>query len=217
MKTRWVLTIAIVAAGVGGWAGFGLADEEPGGGSHEEMMAKLHAPGPGQAVLEPMVGDWDATTTMYGEPGTEPQTGKGSARNEWTMGGRIMRVSFEGEFFGEKFQGEGHMGHDNFVKEYQSTWIDSMSTNIYWSTGSYDAETKQLTMKGVWKSPMGEMPQRMVYTIVSDDEYTLESYGTMGEQEMLQMKIVFMRKVRVATNRCCPPRRKLPYTGTRRP
>ncbi len=222
MKIRWVLTIAITAAGVGGLAGFGLADEEGGGGEMDEVMAmilKLHEPGPHQAVLEPMVGEWNAVTTMYSEPGKEPQTGEGTARNEWTAGGRILRVSFDGDFFGEPFHGEGHMGHDNHMKEYQSTWIDSMSTNIYTSTGSWDAEKKQLTMKGVWRAPepIGDMAQRMVYTLVGPDEYTLESYGTMGEHEMLHMKIVFTRKKAEAATRCCPPRKKLPYTGTRRP
>lgn len=231
MNTRCVWMLVIVATSLGGWTGFSLADEEAAGGpSHEEMMAeliKLHAPGPAQAVMDPLAGEWDAKTYMHMEPGKPPQEGTGSARNEWIHEGRMMRVSFEGDFMGMPFRGEGHMGHDNFVKEYQSTWTDSMSSNIYTSTGSWNAEAKQLTLKGVWKGPMGDMPQRMVYTLVGPDEYTLESYGTMGEQEMLQMKMVFTRKAAAATaaaasatttTRCCPPRRaRIPYTGSRRP
>ena len=62
--------------------------------------------------------------------------------------------------------------------------------------------------------------------LVGPDEYTIESYGTMGEQEMLHMKIVFTRKAPsvvitqpVGTSwRCCPPRRsRAPYSGARRP
>ncbi|MDJ0974335.1 MAG: DUF1579 family protein [Planctomycetota bacterium] len=217
MRIRWVCAVAIVAVGMGGWAGFSLADEtQP---NQDEMMAMLiemHKPGPAQAAIDSLAGEWSAKTFMHMKPGEPPVEGKASARNEWIHDGRMMRVSFQGEFMGEPFQGEGHLGHDNYVKEYQSTWTDSMSSNIFTSTGSYDAATKKLTMEGMWKSPMGDMPQRMVYTLVGPDEYTLESYGIMGDQAVLQMRIVFSRKAAAASNRCCP-KKKMPYTGTRRP
>ena len=150
-------------------------------GAEAEMMAKwtAHAtPGEGHKVLEGMIGKWNATSKFWMDPAAPPQESKGTAESTWVLGNRFVQQTFAGEMMGEKFTGLGFTGYDNTAKVYVNTWMDSMTTSIMYSTGTWDAAKKELTSKGEYADPMTgkNKTYRSVMKVVSDDQHVFEMH-----------------------------------------
>jgi hypothetical protein len=164
-----VLTLWVVSAGI--------AQE-----SHQidpEMMEaymKLNAPNENHEFLENFVGEWVVTTTAWMQPGAEPISSVGTAKAAMIIGGRFLKVDFEGTMFGQPFEGILIMGYDSYQKKNISFWIDSSSTAFYLTEGSRKEGTKKIVETGVWQDPMGgeDMNVRNTTILVSKDEYKFE-------------------------------------------
>jgi hypothetical protein len=145
MKTfRGILVLAAVAA-----MAFPALAEDPAADQQAmmEMMEKLATPGEMHKKLEPFIGKFDVEAKFWMAPGTEPMASVGKAHHEWILGGRYIAQHFEGEFMGQSFKGLGTTGYDNYRKEYLSTWIDSMSTTMMFTTGQLEGNTWTYTGK----------------------------------------------------------------------
>ena len=62
--------------------------------SPEEAMARateLGTPGEGHARLQPLVGTFASTMTMWLEPGSAPVVSKGTSVKHWVLGGRSLQ------------------------------------------------------------------------------------------------------------------------------
>ena len=137
-------------------------------------------PGPGHAVLEPMIGHFAATTTVF-MPDMPPEVTNGTCRNEWSLDGRFVETHYEGSMMGMPFTGRGFMGHDNATGEYVSVWLDSMTTSIMpvaRGTASADGRTitSYLSMPNFMTGEMETM--REVTTIHGPDHHTFEMFVT---------------------------------------
>ncbi len=125
----------------------GLAAAILGASSSPVLAQDFPQPVKEHELLKREVGVWDATSRFWLAPGTEPQQSKGVETCE--MCGPFWLLStYEGEFGGIKFVGKGQLGYDKETGKFVSTWIDSMVEDMLSSTGTYNAETKEMTLTG---------------------------------------------------------------------
>lgn len=162
----------------------------------DDPMTKYGTPGNQHLKLEAFIGEWEGQLKMWGAPGAEPQTSKTKATIRMDMDGRYLRANHTGEFEGAPFRGQSVWGYNNLRKQYESTWIDSMSTGIMFSTGQADAAGRVFTFTGEADDPMSgkTVKEREVATVIDDDTWKLEAFrpGTDGK-EARTMEIVFKR------------------------
>ena len=94
-------------------------------------------------------------------------------------------------------KGQSTLAYDNARKMYMLTWIDNFGSGILLMTGSYDAATKTLSLKGKQTNPVngvdGEIREEIKY--IDDNAYTITMYGPgMNGKEMKMMEGIFRRK-----------------------
>jgi hypothetical protein len=199
MRTYAILTVVAVVAAGAFFAGTAVTKEEPAPAapapSPDDLMAKmmeLGKPGPHHEHLKPFVGEWTAVAKSWHGPG-EPNVSEGHSSNQMILGGRFLGYQWKGNMGPMEFQGIGALGYDNFKKEYQAIWMDSMSSSIYYTAGQASEDGKTITLKGTWESPMGKLPNRMVYELLGPDSYRITSYTNMGRGELKDMELTFTR------------------------
>jgi Protein of unknown function (DUF1579) len=141
-------------------------------------------PGPEHEVLKKLEGTWDATMKIMG------MESKGTMVWKMDVGGLWLTSNFEGDFGGMKFHGRGFDSYDSMKKKYVAVWVDSMSTSPMTMEGTYDKDTKTLTMAGEGPGPDGKpMKFKMVSEMKDDDN--VHSKMTMGAESF---EIVYKRK-----------------------
>ena len=101
-------------------------------------------PGPEHQVLKDLVGTWDATVEMA-SPGAPPSTSKGIETVKAIGNGLWVVTDFKSEMMGQPFEGHGVSGYDGVKKKYVGTWVDSMTTSLIVSEGTFDADKKTAT------------------------------------------------------------------------
>lgn len=147
-------------------------------------------PGPEHEMLKKMEGTWGATIKMEGD-----ET-KGTATYKMECGGLWLMSDFQGEFFGQKFQGRGMDGFDPEKKKFVSVWVDSMSSRPMMLEGTYDKEKKTMTMTGEGPGPDGKpVKQKTVTQQVDNDHQTFTMYfvGADGQENKV-LTIEYVRK-----------------------
>jgi hypothetical protein len=169
----------------------------------QEMMEKMGTPGPNHQLLGGMVGEWTADCKFWMAPGAPPTESKGTASNTWDMGKRFVKQDFNGTFTMDPsappmpFHGIGYTGYDNQKQKFVSTWIDTMSTGIMYSEGTYDSSSKTFTFSSDCVDPMTNQPSKMtnVIKIVDDNTHTFTMSGTGPDGKDRKMgEITYRRK-----------------------
>ncbi len=156
---------------------------------------------PEHAMLQQLVGTWDATvTTMM--PGAPPQTSSATTVYR-AIGETWVECDFRGEMMGMTFIGHGVDGYDTLKKKYVGTWVDSMSNEILVTEGTHDAATNSTTMAAVGHDPAtgAEMHYRMVSEMLGNDAFTFHM-NVEGEDGKYfeMMKIEYKRRTVAYTN-----------------
>ncbi|HET6202340.1 MAG TPA: DUF1579 domain-containing protein [Planctomycetota bacterium] len=167
--------------------------------SMDDMMAawkKAGAVNENHRLLEPLAGEWTETTKMYMDPSAPPMESTGTYSGRMIFGGRFLAMEHRGKMMEEPMEGRMTLGYDNLKKRYVSTWIDSMSTGIYVSEGTYDAGTKTLTLTGEMDDPMtgGKTKYRGVWRVGEKDRTYFEWYDTREGKETKSWETVYTRK-----------------------
>lgn len=148
-----------------------------------EAMQRMGAVGENQKRLEALAGEWTTETKMWMDPSQPPMSSPGTNSNRMLMGGRYLQSVFKGDAMGQVFEGLGTMGYDNLAGKYVATWIDSMTTGIFFATGAYDPATKTITLHGTTPDPMAPktfIKVRSTTRFVDADTYLFEWYETHG-------------------------------------
>lgn len=176
-------------------------DQPPMDPKMAEMMEKFKAfstPTEKHKVLDAIVGNWDHTVTSWMGPDSPAETSTGTTENTWIMDGRFVKGKTSGMFMGTPFEGLSLVGYDNLKKEYQTVWIDNMSTGMMTGTAEYDEAAKTLTDKGHFSCPMvgGDRTYRSITTLKDNDHYTYEMYmnDPASGKEFKAMEITYTRK-----------------------
>jgi hypothetical protein len=162
-----------------------------------EAMMKAATPGEAHKKLEKMIGTWDATVKMYGQPGAPAQESTGISEAKSVLGGRWIQETFNGNFMGMPFSGIGYTGYDNMKKQYVGTWMDSMSTSMMTSTGTADATGKTYEFNSTMDDPMTgkSAPVKSKVTVVDDNKHVMEMWAPGPDGKMFKMmEITYTRK-----------------------
>lgn len=162
----------------------------------ENPLEKYAKPGEEHKMLAKSAGTWKAHVKFWMKPGEAPDESDGIMKKKMIMGGRFLEEEFTGKFGDQKFTGGGLVGYDIRKKKYVNVWVDSMSTAIMTSEGTYDPEKKTYTYVGEGVNPTTgkELKTRDVLRIVNDDEQLFEMYWDMGKgNEFKVMEITYKR------------------------
>jgi hypothetical protein len=167
--------------------------------SEEAMKKWMEAatPGPQHAMLAAYAGEWNAESKWWMAPDAKPETSAATATFEMILGGRYLHMIFKGDWNGQPWTGIGYLGYENFTKRFQGTWIDEMSTGLYFSAGTADESGKVLTMLGKGSDPStGEIdkPSKEIWTF-GDNHIKFEMFDNVGtEGEFRAMEINYTPK-----------------------
>lgn len=161
----------------------------------EEMMAAMR-PGEMHKKLEPMVGNFDVVVKFWMAPGMPEQSSKGSSSNKWVYDGRFVEQSFSGEMMNMPFKGTGYTGFNTVAKQYESFWMDSMSTGMMMSSGKLSDDGKTINWSGESDDPATgkRVKIRMVTKMTDANSHTMEMYAPGPDgKEFKTMEIVYTR------------------------
>jgi len=151
--------------------------------SAEDMMAgmmKLSTPNEHHAELMETVGNWNAQTSFVMDPAAPPTESPAKMTVKSLLDGRHVMSHFTMDFAGQPFEGYSIMGYDNAHNQYNSVWIDSMSTKITYMTGNKN-ENGDIVMHGTSSTPMGDNPMKIVTTKSDDGTWTDKFYDQMPD------------------------------------
>jgi hypothetical protein len=181
--------------------------------SPEEMqkmmkkMMELSQPGENHKRLDDLAGEWDVVMHMYmGGPGTPPTESKGHSKVTWVLDGRFLHDEFEGEMkmpgpdgkpVSTPFKGMGMTGYDNYRNMYVGSWADNMGTQLLTMSGSYNPNTKELSMYGAMDEPTMNVSGRLVRYVtrfISKDKHMFEMYDLHASPDYKVMEITYTRK-----------------------
>jgi hypothetical protein len=160
-----------------------------------KAMMELGSPGPAHKVLEHKIGKWTAVGKFI-MPGSEPVTENYQSEAKWINDGRFVEETVTGSFMGMPFRGTAITGYDNLKKKYVQTWMDNVSTGLYYAEGTYDAATKTFTFTG--ESPDATMTKyvksRSTDKMIDADHGVAQSFqpGPDGKETMT-MEITYTR------------------------
>lgn len=115
---------------------------------------------------------------------------KGTNRIETELGGLWSIRRFESTLMGQPFEGLEILGYDPLKEKFVSVWVDSMTPLVMNMEGTYDAETKTLTMRGISRGMDGEVGEMVNTTEFEDGGMT----WTMKVEGAPVMSIDYKRK-----------------------
>jgi hypothetical protein len=161
-----------------------------------EIYKKIGAPGAPHKMLAKLEGTWTTKTKSWMEPDKPPMESTGRCEQKMLLGGRYLKQEYTGEMMGSPFAGINLLGYDNHTKKYVSTWIDSMSTGIYYFEGTAGADSKTITQESSYDDPArGPMVWRSVTRIVDENTLEYEMYLIPeGGREEKAMEMTVTRK-----------------------
>ena len=153
-------------------------------------------PGEIHKMIASWSGTWKADMTVY-EPGKPPTKTTGTTVNKMILGGRFQESVNTSMMMGMPFEGHGTLGYNNATKMFESSWVDNMGTGVMKMTGSWDANTKSVTLTGLGVDPasMTEKENREIFTVVDDKTQTMSMYGPGPDgKEYKFLDITYTRK-----------------------
>jgi hypothetical protein len=165
-----------------------------------EIYKKVGTPGEHHKVLAKLEGFWTTRTRGWMEPGKPPVESTGTCEQKMILDGHYLRQEYTGDMMGQPFTGINLLGYDNQSGKYESVWIDSMSTGIFYFVGPASADGKTITQECSYDDPVkGPSVWRSVTRIKEDNTLELEMFITpQGGKEEKMMEMTIARKEAVA-------------------
>lgn len=169
-----------------------------------EFMAQMEAytiagrPGKMHERLTRAAGTWDGINRMWMMPGMDPFEAPCVAVMTPVMDGRYIRVEVDGEMGGMgRYNGFGLYGYDNTEGQFQSVWIDNMSTGMMVGTGELSDDGTTLTWNMRYTCPARKHPitLREVERHIDENTMVMEMFGPDHEgNEYKMMEIRYKRR-----------------------
>jgi hypothetical protein len=144
----------------------------------QKACIEAGTPGEGHKRLEPFIGTFAAAVRHWPTPGAEPFEATGTMVNEWVLGGRYLRQTYESDLGGTEFRGIGFWGYNNAAGRYEGVWMDSMSTAIMGESGQCDGRVWTMTGEGDDPSTGKKVAKRSVIRLQDRDRHSMEMYYT---------------------------------------
>jgi hypothetical protein len=161
-----------------------------------EIYKKVGTPGEPHKLLAKLEGNWTTRSRGWMEPDKPPVESTGACEQRMILGGRYLRQEYAGDMMGQPFTGINLLGYDNQSGKYQSVWLDTMSTALYFFEGTASADGKVITQECSYDDPVrGPSVWRTVTRIKDDNTIDFEMFLTpKGGKEEKMMEMTIARK-----------------------
>jgi len=165
-----------------------------------EIYKKVGTPGEPHKLLAKLEGSWTTRSRGWMEPDKPPVVSAGTCEQKLILDGHYLRQEYTGDMMGQPFTGINILGYNNQTKKYESIWIDSMSTAIYFFEGTASADGRTITQKCSYDDPVrGPAVWRSVTKIKDDNTQEFEMFiKPKGGKEEKMMEMTVSRKEAVA-------------------
>jgi hypothetical protein len=165
-----------------------------------EIYKKVATPGEPHKLLAKLTGSWTTKSRGWMEPDKPPMESSGECDQMLILGGRYLLQEYSGDMMGTPFTGINILGYNNHTNKYESIWIDSMSTAIYYFDGTASKDGKTITQKCTYDDPVrGPSVWRSVTRFKDDNTQEFEMFITpKGGKEEKMMEMTVTRKEAVA-------------------
>ncbi len=164
----------------------------------DDQGFKLPEPGPKHELLRPFEGTFDAEVKMWMGPG-DPMMSTGRIVNSFQLNGLYLHQDYQGNSLGAipGFVGQGFWGFNSTSGRYEGFWIDNASTAMQLETGSVDQSGKIFEMHGEFVMPGTgvTMKKRSIFTVVSDNHNTMESFVTPPDAPEVRNMMIDYRRI----------------------
>ena len=158
---------------------------------------EMPKPAPEMGIFKQDAGEWECKIKAWEGPGTEAKITEGSETNRM-LGGFWLITDFKGKMMGMDFQGHGTYGFDAEKKKYVGSWMDSLSPNVMHMEGSYNKESKTLTMVGDAPGPDGNTWTHIMDTVFKGDGKKVMTMHLhpkgVADQKMKLFEMTYTRK-----------------------
>jgi hypothetical protein len=160
-----------------------------------EIYKKVGTPGEPHKLLAKLEGSW-TTRTRGWEGGKQVMESTGTCEQRLVLDGHYLRQEYTGDMMGQPFTGINFLGYNNHTKKYESVWLDSMSTAIYFFVGKGSADGRTITQDCIYVDPVrGPAVWRSVTRIRDDNTLEFEMYITpKGGKKEKMMEMTVARK-----------------------
>ncbi len=161
-----------------------------------EIYRKAGTPGEPHKALARLAGSWETRSRGWMEPGRPPVESTGACEQKLILDGHYLQQTYTGDMMGQPFTGISVMGYDNHTKKYQSTWIDTMSTGVYFFEGTAGRNGRTIRQESRYDDPVhGPSVWSTVTRIRDDNTIEFEMFLTpKGKKEFKMMEMTITRK-----------------------
>jgi hypothetical protein len=165
-----------------------------------EIYKKVGTPGEPHKALAKLEGSWTTSSRSWMEPGKPPVVSAGTCEQKLILDGHYLRQEYTGDMMGQPFTGINILGYDNQSGKYESVWLDSMSTGIFYFVGPASADGKTITQKCSYDDPLkGPATWTSVTRIKDDSTLEFEMFITpRGGKKEKMMEMTVSRREAVA-------------------
>ena len=165
-----------------------------------EIYKKVGTLGEPHKVLAKLEGGWTTRSKGWMEPDKPPVESTGTCEQKLILDGHYLQQVYTGDMMGQPFTGINILGFDNQSGKYESVWLDTMSTGIFYFVGSASADGRTITQECSYDDPIkGPSVWRSVTRIKDDNTLEFEMFITpKGGKEEKMMEMTVNRKEAVA-------------------
>lgn len=167
----------------------------------QRRMAAAAQPGEEHALMATLAGEWDQVLRLTPAPGAAVMTMEGTASSKMILGGRFLQTESTLHLPGMEGGSLSLLGFDRRSEEFNTIGMDTEGT--YWVTakGTYDEDTRTITMSGEDYDPIfGHLQEYDFRTrFVDDDTYVSEIWfkdavHTRGGPPFMMIEITSTRR-----------------------
>jgi hypothetical protein len=153
-------------------------------------------PGPHHAVLKDLEGTWDFVAVTYMDFGVTAVTNDGVAENRLVVNDLWLVTDFKTSILDVPYRGHEILGFDVVKGRYVGTWVDSMSTSMMTSEGTYDEATRTLTLTMKGRDGTGaEVVMKGITRFIDKDHHAWTAKLLLPDgEEIVTMEIRYERR-----------------------
>lgn len=163
-----------------------------------ERYMKLGETGPQHKFLaDHLVGEWDVVSRFWMDPAAPAIESTATSTARPILNGRYIQSDYSGDMMGMPFTGISITGYDNYTKQFNAVWIDSMSTAMFISNGSMARDGSGLTFHGTMNEPMtGEINKtvRFDYDFSDPDRHVFTGWEVAYGEPFKVMELIYTRR-----------------------
>jgi len=165
-----------------------------------EIYKKAGTPGEPHKLLAKLEGSW-VTRSKGWEGGKAVMESTGTCEQKLVLDGHYLQQTYAGDMMGAPFTGMNILGYNNHTKKYESIWIDTMSTAIYYFVGKGSVDGRTITQECKYDDPVkGPALWRSVTRVKDDNTLEFEMFITpKGGKKEKMMEMTVSRKEAAAT------------------